>query len=145
MPWEARCRCAGLPACLPAYRYTHAGKHRLAAPHHPLPVVQTPTLFSARLLGRLQVKGQLLRELLVESKAYGYLLGSGGAAGEGGALARFVPDARERGRVLEAVAHECSASAQASPRRQPGQPGQPLCTAAAAHACHREETTRYPL
>lgn len=26
-----------------------------------------------------QVKGQLLRELLVESKAYGYLLGSGGA------------------------------------------------------------------
>jgi hypothetical protein len=66
----------------------------------------------------LQVKGQLLRELLVESKAYGYLLGSGGAAGEGGALARFVPDARERGRVLEAVAHECAASAQASPCRQ---------------------------
>ena len=38
-----------------------------------------------------------------------------GAAGEGGALARFVPDAAERGRVLEAVAHECAASAQASP------------------------------
>ncbi|PSC75508.1 nuclear pore complex NUP93A-like [Micractinium conductrix] len=62
--------------------------------------------------GSVQVKGQLLRELLVESKAYGYLLGSGGAAGEGGALARFVPDAGERGRVLEAVAHECAASAQ---------------------------------
>lgn len=30
-------------------------------------------------LVRAQVKGQLLRELLVESKAYGYLLGSGGA------------------------------------------------------------------
>lgn len=29
----------------------------------------------------MQVKGQLLRELLVESKAYGYLLGSGGAGG----------------------------------------------------------------
>jgi hypothetical protein len=71
---------------------------------------------------REQVKGQLLRELLVESKAYGYLLGSGGAAGEGGALARFVPDARERGRVLEAVAHECAASAQASPCRRPGRP-----------------------
>ena len=54
----------------------------------------------------------------MESKAYGYLLGSGGAAGEGGALARFVPDARERGRVLEAVAHECAASAQASPCHQ---------------------------
>ncbi|KAL4437959.1 hypothetical protein ABPG77_004180 [Micractinium sp. CCAP 211/92] len=62
--------------------------------------------------GSVQVKGQLLRELLVESKAYGYLLGSGGAAGEGGALARFIPDAGERGRVLEAVAHECAASAQ---------------------------------
>lgn len=36
------------------------------------------------------------------------------AAGEGGALARFVPDAGERSRVLEAVAHECAASAQAS-------------------------------
>lgn len=36
------------------------------------------------------------------------------AAGEGGALARFVPDAAERGRVLEAVAHECAASAQVS-------------------------------
>jgi len=32
-------------------------------------------------LSTLQVKGQLLRELLVESKAYGYLLGSGGAGG----------------------------------------------------------------
>lgn len=38
------------------------------------------------------------------------------AAGECGALARFVPDAAERGRVLEAVAHECAASAQASIR-----------------------------
>ncbi|KAL4859943.1 Nuclear pore complex protein NUP93A [Chlorella vulgaris] len=69
-------------------------------------------LAAAALGGSVQVKGQLLRELLVESKAYGYLLGSGGAAGEGGALARFVPNPAERGAVLEAVAHECAASAQ---------------------------------
>jgi hypothetical protein len=37
--------------------------------------------------GGLQARGALLRELLVESRAYGYLLGSGGA-GEGGRRAR---------------------------------------------------------
>ncbi|GAB4816873.1 hypothetical protein N2152v2_003919 [Parachlorella kessleri] len=68
-------------------------------------------LASEALGGSTAVKGQLLRELLVESKAYGFLLGGGGA-GEGGALARFMPDAAERGRVLEAVAQECAAAAQ---------------------------------
>eukprot|EP00887_Chlorella_sp_A99_P000841 scaffold5.g841.t1 len=64
---------------------------------------------AAALGDSLAVKGQLLRELLVESKAYGFLLGGGGpGGGEGGALAVFVPDAAERGRVLEAVAHECA-------------------------------------
>jgi nuclear pore complex protein Nup93 len=56
-------------------------------------------------------RGAFLRELLVESKAYGYLLGAGGD-GSGGALAEFVPNAAERGAVLEAVARECAAAAQ---------------------------------
>lgn len=56
-------------------------------------------------------RGAFLRELLVESKAYGYLLGAGGD-GSGGALAEFVPNAAERGSVLEAVARECAAAAQ---------------------------------
>ena len=42
-------------------------------------VHQCPNLPPVRVRARLQVKGQLLRELLVESKAFGYLLGSGGA------------------------------------------------------------------
>ena len=62
--------------------------------------------------GSLQVRGALLRELLTESKAYGMLLGGGGAGGESGALATFIPDGEERRRVLEAVAGECAAAAQ---------------------------------
>lgn len=62
--------------------------------------------------GSAAVRGSLLRELLTEGKAYGALLGAGGAAGEGGPLAAFVPDPEERRRVLEAVAAECAAAAQ---------------------------------
>lgn len=62
--------------------------------------------------GSLQVRGALLRELLTESKAYGMLLGAGGAVGESGALATFIPDPEERRKVLEAVAGECAAAAQ---------------------------------
>jgi nuclear pore complex protein Nup93 len=62
--------------------------------------------------GGLAVRGALLRELLTESRAYGLLLGAGGAGGEAGALAAFVPDAAERRAVLEAVASECAAAAQ---------------------------------
>lgn len=60
--------------------------------------------------GAANVRGALLRELLAETRAYGMMLGSGGA--EGGALAAFVPDVNERRRVLEAVAAECAAQAQ---------------------------------
>ncbi len=35
--------------------------------------------------GTLEVKGQLLRELLTESNAFGYLMASGGPGGEAGA------------------------------------------------------------
>lgn len=62
--------------------------------------------------GSLAVRGALLRELLTETRAYGLLLGAGGAVGEGGALAAFVPDPAERAKVLEAVAAECAAAAQ---------------------------------
>ena len=62
--------------------------------------------------GSLQIRGALLRELLTESKAYGMLLGAGGAVGESGALAAFIPDPEERRKVLEAVAGECAAAAQ---------------------------------
>lgn len=62
--------------------------------------------------GSSTVKGMLLRELLVESRAYGLLLGAGGTAGEGGALASFLPDVSERSRVLEAMATHCEHAAQ---------------------------------
>jgi nuclear pore complex protein Nup93 len=62
--------------------------------------------------GSLSIRGSLLRELLTESKAYGMLLGAGGAGGESGALASFIPDQEERRKVLEAVAGECAAAAQ---------------------------------
>lgn len=62
--------------------------------------------------GSLGIRGSLLRELLTESKAYGMLLGAGGAGGETGALASFIPDREERRKLLEAVAGECAAAAQ---------------------------------
>ena len=61
--------------------------------------------------GSVAVRGAFLRELLVDSKAYGFLLGAGGD-GSGGALATFIPDPRERSAVLEAVARECAIAAQ---------------------------------
>lgn len=40
--------------------------------------------------GSIELKGRLFRELLVESKDYGTLLGAGGPLGAGGAIRSFV-------------------------------------------------------
>lgn len=53
-----------------------SGQRQLASLPHPARCATPPATLATPLQ---QVKGQLLRELLVESKAYGYLLGSGGA------------------------------------------------------------------
>ena len=42
----------------------------------------------------------------------GFLLGSGGAGAEGGALARFVPERGERLRLITEAAHSCAREAQ---------------------------------
>ncbi|KAL6753158.1 Nup93/Nic96-domain-containing protein [Haematococcus lacustris] len=62
----------------------------------------------------IAVKGQMLRELLSESRDFGSLLGGGSAPGgrPGGALAAYVPDPEERKRLFEAVAYECQVAAQ---------------------------------
>mmetsp|Transcript_26955 Transcript_26955/g.58903 ORF Transcript_26955/g.58903 Transcript_26955/m.58903 type:complete len:850 (+) Transcript_26955:117-2666(+) len=61
----------------------------------------------------IAVKGQMLRELLTESRDFGTLLGGGGALGSaGGALRVYVPDPEERKRLFEAVAYECQVAAQ---------------------------------
>ena len=60
----------------------------------------------------IAVKGQMLRELLTESRDFGTLLGGGGAAGSAAPLAAYVPDLEERKRLFEAVAYECQVSAQ---------------------------------
>ena len=44
--------------------------------------------------------------------AAGFILGSGGAGGEGGALTRFVPDSSERMCLIQQVAHACAHAAQ---------------------------------
>jgi len=59
----------------------------------------------------IAVKGQMLRELLTESRDFGTLLGGGGAVGAG-TLAAYVPNAEERKRLFEAVAYECQVAAQ---------------------------------
>ncbi|KAG1678895.1 hypothetical protein FOA52_003563 [Chlamydomonas sp. UWO 241] len=59
----------------------------------------------------IAVKGQMLRELLTESRDFGTLLGGGGAAGAG-TLAAYVPSVDERKRLFEAVAYECQVAAQ---------------------------------
>ncbi|KAK9812585.1 hypothetical protein WJX73_010575 [Symbiochloris irregularis] len=59
--------------------------------------------------GTPEAKARLLKDLLSESNAFGFLLGSGGGAG---ALDRLLPEARERSRVLGMVAQECQASGQ---------------------------------
>ncbi|KAK9915316.1 hypothetical protein WJX75_007541 [Coccomyxa subellipsoidea] len=60
----------------------------------------------------LEVKGQLLRELLTESNAFGYLMGSGGPGAEAGALERFVGNAQEKDALVAAVGRECERAAQ---------------------------------
>lgn len=69
-------------------------------------------LAAAAMGGSLGVRGALLKELLSESKAYGLLLGSGGAGSEGGALSSLIPDPEERRKVLEAVAAEYASDGQ---------------------------------
>jgi nuclear pore complex protein Nup93 len=49
--------------------------------------------------GGIELRGRLLRELLVESKDYGTLLGAGGALGSGGAIRAFVAGPEVRGRA----------------------------------------------
>lgn len=71
--------------------------------------------------GTQQVKGALLRELLVGSRAYGFLLGAGGATGDGSALARFVPDRAARLQLISAVADECKARLSLHMRRHQAQ------------------------
>lgn len=58
------------------------------------------------------VRGKLLRELLTESRAYGFLLGSGGTDSDAGALAAYVPDRGARRALISAIADECAAAAQ---------------------------------
>ena len=58
------------------------------------------------LLPNCAVKGQMLRELLTESRDFGTLLGGGGAAGSG-TLAAYVPSLDDRKQLFEAVAYEC--------------------------------------
>mmetsp|Transcript_19713 Transcript_19713/g.59561 ORF Transcript_19713/g.59561 Transcript_19713/m.59561 type:complete len:809 (-) Transcript_19713:69-2495(-) len=68
---------------------------------------------AARLQGdSRETRGRLLRELLTESQAYGFLLGSGGADGEAGALAAFVPERAARHELIAAIAEECAGAAQ---------------------------------
>ncbi|GAX79377.1 hypothetical protein CEUSTIGMA_g6819.t1 [Chlamydomonas eustigma] len=59
----------------------------------------------------IAVKGQMLRELLTESRDFGTLLGGGGAAGSG-TLAAYVPSVEERKQLFEAVAYECQVAGQ---------------------------------
>lgn len=68
-------------------------------------------LAAAALGGSVQVKGQLLRELLVESKAYGYLLGSGGAGEEGAGGCRVRGSWRVDVGMVRALGHCCCDSA----------------------------------
>ncbi|KAL3150654.1 hypothetical protein ABBQ32_000453 [Trebouxia sp. C0010 RCD-2024] len=63
------------------------------------------------------VKEDLLRQLLIESKAYGSLLGSGGV-GDPGALSSFIPDASERQRMMEAVGDACEQQGQLETARE---------------------------
>lgn len=68
--------------------------------------------------GGLELKGRLLRELLVESKDYGTLLGAGGPLGQGGAIGAFVSGPDERAALLEAVAYDCQLAAQPDEARE---------------------------
>eukprot|EP00878_Enallax_costatus_P026786 GHUV01028785.1.p1 GENE.GHUV01028785.1~~GHUV01028785.1.p1 ORF type:complete len:713 (+),score=229.05 GHUV01028785.1:118-2256(+) len=64
--------------------------------------------------GGRQEQGRLFRELLVQSKDYGTLLGGGGAMGRGGAIAQFVPDPIKRQQLFESVAYDCQINQQPS-------------------------------
>mmetsp|Transcript_22946 Transcript_22946/g.58630 ORF Transcript_22946/g.58630 Transcript_22946/m.58630 type:complete len:864 (-) Transcript_22946:363-2954(-) len=77
--------------------------------HHDSALALQYYMLAAHVRGNsVAVKGQLLRELLTESRDYGTLLGGG----SGGALAGYVPDPEERKRLYEAVAYECQVAAQ---------------------------------
>ncbi|KAI8465435.1 MAG: Nup93/Nic96-domain-containing protein [Monoraphidium minutum] len=68
--------------------------------------------------GGIELKGRLLRELLVESKDYGTLLGAGGPLGTGGAIQAFVSGPEERCALLEAVAYDCQLSGRPDEARE---------------------------
>ena len=55
---------------------------------------------------------QLLNARKPAGLCAGYLLGSGGAGAEGGALARFVSERGERLRLITEAAHACAREAQ---------------------------------
>ena len=68
-----------------------------------------------QLLGQPSIKRDLDDRLHARIPAWlgaGFLLGSGGAGAEGGALARFVPERGERLRLITEAAHACAREAQ---------------------------------
>ncbi|WIA40390.1 hypothetical protein OEZ86_013750 [Tetradesmus obliquus] len=68
--------------------------------------------------GGVKEQGKLFRELLVQSKDYGTLLGGGGALGSGGAIQQFVPDPRQRANLFESVAYDCQINQQPDEARE---------------------------
>ncbi|KAK9867148.1 hypothetical protein WJX84_008824 [Apatococcus fuscideae] len=62
--------------------------------------------------GGLSYQASLLRELLVQSQAFGFFVGSSGQGGQGGAMERFSPNEKERRRLVGMVAEECAREAQ---------------------------------
>lgn len=61
----------------------------------------------------ISLKGQLLREVILESKAHALVLGAG-RQGPPGLLAGLVPDEQERTKVLRTAARECQVRGKAS-------------------------------
>ncbi|WIA20103.1 hypothetical protein OEZ85_005959 [Tetradesmus obliquus] len=68
--------------------------------------------------GGVKEQGKLFRELLVQSKDYGTLLGGGGALGSGGAIQQFVPDPKQRANLFESVAYDCQINQQPDEARE---------------------------
>uniref|UniRef100_A0A383W7X6 Nuclear pore protein n=1 Tax=Tetradesmus obliquus TaxID=3088 RepID=A0A383W7X6_TETOB len=68
--------------------------------------------------GGVKEQGKLFRELLVQSKDYGTLLGGGGALGSGGAIQQFVPNPKQRANLFESVAYDCQINQQPDEARE---------------------------
>ena len=77
------------------------------------------------------ISGRLLRELLVESRAFDLILGAIRADGTGGELAHFIPDRAARQQLLVKAGLECEFAAQFEEAREfymhAGYPGSALC------------------